>query len=176
MKTINSIHRSPFIPLIHVICWGMVFFFPLFFTQRDNGTIDWYAFWHHSLMPITLCTIFYLNYFLFIPRLLFSNHQKRFLLVNLVVICLLTLGMRYWNNIHFPPPPPFDRHIPPQYIFYLRDMASLIFCAGLSVAIRMSMRWSEAEEERREAVKSRTEAELKNLATCCTTISRCSSL
>lgn len=163
MKTINSIHRSPFIPLIHVICWGMVFFFPLFFTQRDNGTIDWYAFWHHSLMPITLCTIFYLNYFLFIPRLLFSNHQKRFLLVNLVVICLLTLGMRYWNNIHFPPPPPFDRHIPPQYIFYLRDMASLIFCAGLSVAIRMSMRWSEAEEERREAVKSRTEAELKNL-------------
>lgn len=39
----------------------------------------------------------------------------------------------------------------------------MIFTVGLSVAIRMSLRWSATELERREAVKSRTEAELKNL-------------
>lgn len=53
------------------------------------------------------------------------------------------------------------RPAPPQYTFYMRDMASLIFAAGLSVAIRMSMRWSESEAARQEAIKSRTEAELK---------------
>ena len=40
----------------------------------------------------------------------------------------------------------------------------MIFTVGLSVAIRMSLRWSATELERREAVKSRTEAELKKLA------------
>ena len=39
----------------------------------------------------------------------------------------------------------------------------MIFMVGLSVAIRMSLRWSSTELARREAVKSRTEAELKNL-------------
>lgn len=39
----------------------------------------------------------------------------------------------------------------------------MIFMVGLSVAIRMSLRWSDTELARREAVKSRTEAELKNL-------------
>lgn len=62
-----------------------------------------------------------------------------------------------------PPPPQQFRPSPPVFIFYLRDIASLVFTVGLSVAIRMSIRWSEAEAARREAVKSRMEAELKSL-------------
>lgn len=62
-----------------------------------------------------------------------------------------------------PPPPQQFRPTPPVFIFYLRDIASLVFTVGLSVAIRMSIRWSEAEAARREAVKSRMEAELKSL-------------
>lgn len=147
--------------LIHIICWGMSFSFPLFFSQRNTGSIDWHAFLHHSIVPISFCLIFYLNYSLLIPRVLFREHTKRFLIYNLTAICLITFGLRYWSNLHFPPP--HDMHQPPKYIFYLRDMTSLIFCAGLSVAIRMSIRWSATEAERREAIKSRTEAELKNL-------------
>lgn len=47
--------------------------------------------------------------------------------------------------------------------FFVRDILSLIFTIGLSAAIRMSARWGQAEAARREAEKSRTEAELKNL-------------
>lgn len=147
--------------LIHIICWGMSFSFPLFFSQRNTGTIDWHGFLHHSIVPISFCIIFYLNYSLLIPRVLFREHTKHFLIYNLIAISLITFGLRSWSNLHFPPP--HDMHQPPQYIFYLRDMTSLIFCAGLSVAIRMSIRWSATEAERREAIKSRTEAELKNL-------------
>lgn len=163
MKQTTDIPHRPLEVLIHITCWGLFFAFPLFFAQRTNGTINWKEFMHHCIFPVSSFVIFYLNYFLFIPYLLFRERSKQFLLVNLVTISVMTLGQRYLNNLIAPPPPNLDHPIPPQYIFYFRDMAGLIFSAGLSVAIRMSIRWSEAEAERQEAVKSRTEAELKNL-------------
>lgn len=33
---------------IHIICWGLFFGFPLFFTQDDSGSIDWREFINHS--------------------------------------------------------------------------------------------------------------------------------
>lgn len=146
---------------IHFICWGITFFFPLFFSQHRSGSIDWEMFLIHSSVPVAFCLIFYLNYLILIPRLLFKEHSRRFLFYNASAIFLITCGLRYWHNLHFPPPPDMDHSM--LYIFYLRDLTSLVFCAGLSVAIRMSSHWSKTEAERREAIKSRTEAELKNL-------------
>lgn len=163
MKQTTDIPRQTLEILIHIICWGLFFAFPIFFAQRTNGTINWKEFMHHSIFPTSAFFIFYLNYFLLIPYLLFRERSKQFLLTNFVIIAIMTLGQRYLNNLIAPPPPDLNRPIPPQYIFYLRDMAGLIFSTGLSVAIRMSIRWSQAEAERQEAVKSRTEAELKNL-------------
>ena len=163
MKQTTDIPRRTLEILIHIICWGLFFAFPIFFAQRTNGTINWKEFMHHSIFPTSAFFIFYLNYFLLIPYLLFRERSRQFLLTNFVIIAIMTLGQRYMNNLIAPPPPDLNRPIPPQYIFYLRDMAGLIFSTGLSVAIRMSIRWSQAEAERQEAVKSRTEAELKNL-------------
>ncbi len=163
MKQTTDIPRHTLVVLIHIICWGLFFAFPIFFAQRSNGTIDWDAFLHHSIFPLSSFLIFYLNYFILVPLLLFKEHTRQFLLANLAIVLIMTLGSRYLNNALFPPPIFFDRPLPPQYIFYLRDAAGLVFAAGLSVAIRMSIRWSQAEAERREAVRSRTEAELKNL-------------
>jgi LytS/YehU family sensor histidine kinase len=57
-----------------------------------------------------------------------------------------------------------QRHIgPPKWIFIMRDFFSMILTVGLSAAIRLSGRWVQVEAARREAEKSRTEAELKNL-------------
>ena len=163
MKSVNETTSRPFEFIIHTICWGMFFGFSLFFTQRDNGTIDWNAFLHHSLVPASFFVIFYINYFLYIPRILFRNHLKQFLLLNLLTILVFAVLLRAWHGIYMPPPPQQFRPTPPVFIFYLRDIASLVFTVGLSVAIRMSIRWSEAEAARREAVKSRMEAELKSL-------------
>ena len=160
--TSRRINRHSLELLIHIICWGLFFGFPLFFTQHDNGTIDWPAFLRHSVVPASLFAIFYANYLLLIPRLLFKNRAGRFLLMNLAIISITAVCLRYCHNANMPPPNPRVA-MPPQYIFYLRDIVSLIFAAGLSVAVRMSLRWSETELARQEAVKSRTEAELKNL-------------
>ena len=149
--------------LIHFLCWGMFFGFPLFFIQSADRTIDWNSFLIHTIVPTSFLIVFYTNYFLFIPHILFRDHIKRFLFINFIFICFLSFLMRCWSNVLFPIENELNRPEPPQYIFYLRDMTSLIFCAGLSVAIRMSIRWRKAENDRREAIKSRTEAELKNL-------------
>lgn len=161
---IKNINHHSLELLIHIICWGMFFGFPLFFSQHDDGSIDWKDFVYHSVFPASLCIIFYLNYLLLIPHLLFKGHTGRFLLMNLIAIAITAIGVRYCHNLNIPPPM-HNAHMskPPLFIFYLRDVISMVFCAGLSVAIRMSLRWSEAELARREAVKSRTEAELKNL-------------
>ena len=162
--SIKDTRHKPLELVIHIICWGLFFGFPLFFTQHENGTIDWPAFLHHTVVPASMFVIFYVDYLLLIPRVLFKGHAGRFLLLNLASICIVTVCLRYWHNISMPPPSPRQHmFMPPQYIFYLRDVISLVFVSGLSVAIRMSLRWSETELARQEAVKSRTEAELKNL-------------
>lgn len=51
---------------IHIICWGLFFGFPLFFTQDDSGSIDWRVyqpFWRVS---------FFLRYLLYQLPVIYS--------------------------------------------------------------------------------------------------------
>lgn len=121
---------------IHIICWGLFFGFPLFFTQDDSGSIDWREFINHSGVSLSFFVIFYINYLLFIPKVLFKEHTGQFILLNILLILVVSIGLRYWHNIiAFPPPAPRRPHLPPQYIFYIRDITSMIFTVGLSVAV-----------------------------------------
>lgn len=58
---------------IHIICWGLFFGFPLFFTQDDSGSIDWREFINHSGVSLSFFVIFYINYLLFIPKVLLRS-------------------------------------------------------------------------------------------------------
>lgn len=149
----------------HVFCWILFFGFPVIMSQSENGSIDWKAFMKFVIVPTSLFTIFYINYFLLIPKILFNDHKRKFLIINVLIIIVFSIAIRWWNEMHLQPPPPeIIRHNPPsRYMFMIRDTASMIFSVGLSVAIRLSIRWNETELARREAVKSMTEAELKNL-------------
>lgn len=148
---------------IHFISWGIVFGFPLFFAERGNGEIDWIDYLRHVPVPLSFFIVFYVNYFLLVPRLLFGNKLQKYLLYNIGMVCLLGFALHLWQNLSFNTPPPRRPHMPPGWIFFARDMIALIFTIGLSAAIRMSARWRQAENARREAEKSRAEAELKNL-------------
>lgn len=150
---------------IHVFCWILYFGFPIIMAQSESGSINWSAFMRFIIVPASLFSIFYINYFILIPKLLFEEHKKKFLISNLIIIIAFSVVIRWWNEMHIQPPPPeMIRHNPPsKIIFIIRDVASMIFSAGLSVAIRLSIRWNETEAARREAVKSMTEAELRNL-------------
>lgn len=170
MKQTSNFRRRGIEILIHIIGWGIVFGFPFLMMTRSGFSIPWMEYLRHgSVVPIAFLIVFYVNYFLLIPRYLFEGRVKRFLLLNALLIVCLVAGSHLWQEYTFQAHlkegvARNSRHIgPPKWIFILRDSFSMILTIGLSVAIRMSSRWQQLEAARREAEKSRAEAELKNL-------------
>lgn len=170
----NNINVKVLEPLMHVMAWGILFGFPFFFLMNQNGDrMEWDRILHHSIVPLSFCIIFYLNYFLLIPELLFRDKGKRWIFLNILAIFIMSVFMQVSQTALGPGKP--DGRMPqfridPGLLFFIRDMASLVIVTGLSAAIRLSKRWIQTEnarkeEERRriEAERGRTEAELKNL-------------
>ena len=152
--------------LIHVIGWGMVFGFPVLMMNRSGFGITWGDYLRHGVVvPLTFLVVFYVNYFVLIPRYLFAGRMRQYIIYNVLLVAAVLLGAHVWQELTFRlDQPRHPRHIgPPRWLFVARDAFSMVLTVGLSVAIRLSKRWAQHEEARREAEKSRAEAELKNL-------------
>lgn len=148
---------------IHIVSWLLIFGFPLVFMERGSG-FNPAQFLRHSCVPLCYFIIFYVNYLWLVPRYMFMDEMRKYILSDAVLIlCLSILLHVFLESISTPPPPEFARHIPPRWIFYVRDMGMMIFVAGLGAAIRTSLRWRQAEERLIETERQKTEAELKNL-------------
>lgn len=148
---------------IHIVSWLLIFGFPLVFMDRGSG-FNWSQFLRHSCVPLCYFLIFYINYLWLVPRYLFSDEPRKYILSNAVLIIFMSIFLHiFLESISTPPPPEFRRHVPPRWIFYVRDIAMMIFVAGLGTAIRTSLRWRQTEERLIEAEREKTEAELKNL-------------
>ncbi len=166
MKQTFTSARRPLEILIHMISWGIMFGFPFFFVERGNGNINWLAYTRHLAVPLSFMIAFYVNYFILVPRYLFQSQAKKYIVYNIIFLCVIGILLHLWQSLTFDPSftPKVKRPgMPPGWLFFLRDMLSLVFTIGLSAAIRMSARWTQNEAARKEAERSRTEAELKNL-------------
>lgn len=154
--------------LIHIIGWGIVFGFPFLMMTRSGFNLTWMDYLRHgSIIPLSFLIVFYVNYCFLVPRYLFNGHIKQYLALNVLLIIGITAGAHLWQEYMFQArihDGKAGRHVgPPKWIFILRDAFSMILTVGLSAAIKMSGRWVQMDAARREAEKSRTEAELKNL-------------
>lgn len=155
--------------LIHIIGWGIVFGFPFLMMTRSGFTITWVDYLRHgSIIPLSFLIVFYVNYCYLIPHYLFEGRTKQYLLLNVLLIACIIAGAHFWQEYAFQHFAKGDgggrkRMGPPKWIFLMRDTFSMVLTVGLSAAIRLSGRWVQVEAARREAEKSRTEAELKNL-------------
>jgi two-component sensor histidine kinase len=154
MKQTFTSARRPLEILIHIIGWGIMFGFPFFFVERGNGNINWWAYVRHAAVPLSFMIVFYANYFLLVPRYLFQNQAKRYVVYNIILLCAIGVLLHLWQSLTFDPsfaPKPKRAGMPPGWLFFLRDMLSLVFTIGLSAAIRMSARWTQNEAARKEA-------------------------
>lgn len=170
MKQLEASSRYHIIEaMIHIIGWGIVFAFPFIMMTRSGFTISWQDYLHHGgIVPVTFLIVFYVNYFILIPHYLFKGRTKEYFILNILLILCTAIGVHFWQDyisVRFPRKEhDQDKPMaPPRWIFFLRDIFSMILTVGLSTAIRLSGRWGQIEAARREAEKSRTEAELKNL-------------
>lgn len=173
----QNINHQPLLLFIHIISWGIIFVFPLLFMNKQvNNTINWMEYLRHSMVPFSLFIVFYTNYLSLIPNYFFRQQIKRYIIINILLITAVSLGLHFWHELNFQALQPPLQHMPAgidkcrpdkmgpgSWVFYTRDMFSMILTVGLCLAIKISFRWTETESARREAEQSMTEAELKNL-------------
>lgn len=158
----------------HVVAWTYIFASPLFF-QRGDST-NWVRFFNASLFSVAACLIFYLNYFVLIPRYFLQRRYSLFLLINLAMVVGISLGLEIYSNLQhaYSPSQPRRMGMRRHYIsteqlflwktfFVVRNAFLLITAIAISLALRLSLRWHKAEMERRKAEVDRQAAELKNL-------------
>lgn len=181
----NIKNHQPLELFIHILGWVLLFGFPFFFMNRQgNNTISLTEYFRHSAVPLSFFVVFYANYLYLIPKFFFRQQVRRYVIINIIFVAIVSLGLHFWQQMNFPPIPkpplpPMDKMMkefhpekfaPSNWTFYFRDLLSLAITVGLSLTIKMSYRWTEteaarneAEKSKAEAEKSKTEAELKNL-------------
>ena len=157
---------------IHIIVWLLVFGFPLFLADRGHG-VNWPYFWRQVSVMIGFMIVFYINYLYLIEQFLYKQKTKEFININLLLVIVIGGFMYFAQDFIISlnldgrpsrgPRRGYRRYKGTQLMILASNIISLSLVIGLSVAIKMSARWSKAETERKELEKERTEAELKNL-------------
>lgn len=162
----------------HVLTWSYIFLSPLLF-KRTYETVDWQRYLHISFLPFCTCVVFYINYFLLIPRFVLRHKGiKWFVLFNVLIylICqlLIELHVLFTEPVQ-PEVPMFVERIvhrphehfpdggPPKILFIFRGFITFVFAVAASVSLRLSFQWRSSEEARARAELGRSQAELMNL-------------
>lgn len=154
---------------IHIICWLLMLASPFFFVEHRESTILIIGrYFRFISIPFSFMFAFYTDYFYLIPYKLFCDKQKSFYLYNILIIITAASFTLLWTQLTYRVFPivrieEFHHPGPPVWTHYFQYILSLILFIGLSIAIRMTQRWNETENIRREAEKNKVESELKNL-------------
>lgn len=155
--------------IVHVLCWGFVIFFPLMFSSPNDQSWTMHSAFYRFLRslgnPLVYMMLFYINYLWLIPKKLFKRRFGAFYLINIaLVIAGFLLIMLWWQHVavHFHEMPR-RHHGGTPWPMYFNTTLMLVLIVGLSVAIKMSGRWQQLEQARKDAERERTEAELSNL-------------
>lgn len=156
---------------LHVLCWGIVLFIPLFFFgPHDSGDVITRRFVRGLGGPLSYMILFYLNYLWLVPKFYFNDRKRLFFIINIVAIVVGLLFLYEWwelsrsfladatQTVKSSKP-----HRGPRTPMLFYNGLALILVVGLSLAISMSRRWQLMEDARKAAEQSRTQAELSNL-------------
>lgn len=152
--------------LILIICILPEVLIRMAWPHRTPG-IPWGVYAKSGVMV----AVFYINYFVIIPRTLVRRHSWwMFALMNLALIAGATILMYYIGEWGWPRRSMRHRRTPDELhammasaSFMLRDAIMLLLTVSLSLAIRLSARWREMERHRRDMIAARRESELEQL-------------
>jgi two-component sensor histidine kinase len=140
-----------------------------------EGILDNKPFYNYFIRIVIFAILFYFNYFYLIEKFLFTRKIVLYILINIILIAGLValqaviseMMMSILPNIQEMRERRFKMDGPhpkgPPFMRFLIDYMSIIFVIGLSVAIKMTIRWYR-DSINFEKVKSvQLEADLRNL-------------
>ncbi len=149
--------------VIHIFFWLLILiFYAVFFGRKNNNYLQTF-FFVGLLMPVTVGTTYFLNYFL-VPRYLMREKYGAFFMYFIytligsifieMMIAVLTLLMMAGARIKNMSPASID------LVFLLTSLLMVVF---LGVAIKMLLYWRKSKEEYERLMRDKVEAELKFL-------------
>ncbi len=136
----------------HIIIWTIVLVVPIYFMSKE-GIFESKPFYNYVVRIGIFAILFYLNYFYLIEKFLFTRKIALYIVINIVLIAgLVTLQAVISEMMTSTPPyiqemrerrPKMDGRHPggPPFMRFIIDYMSIIFVIGLSVAIKMTLRW-----------------------------------
>jgi sensor histidine kinase YesM len=149
--------------VMHVCFWGFVLVFYAVFFGRKNSNFQQTLFFVGLLMPVTIGTAYWLNYFL-MPRYLMKGHHGTFLLYFIytligslffeMMIVVFTFVIMAEVKIKTMSPASVD------IVFLLTSLLMVVFSAG---AIKILLHWRESKEQYQKLMRDKVETELKFL-------------
>ncbi len=168
----------------HFLIWCIVLVAPVYFMAR-SGNFDMRPYLFYLVKVGMIAVIFYVNYLYLIDKLLFNKKFITYALVNIVLVGgLVGIQDLVVTNImephrmereqpenrpvpdHLHPDrPKYDhqRPRPPQFMRILSDYLLIVFAIGLSVAIKMTVRWYRDSINLEKVKSMQLEADLRNL-------------
>jgi LytS/YehU family sensor histidine kinase len=148
---------------IHILFWLLILAFYGVFFGRENSNYLQTFFFVGLLMPVTIGTTYFLNYYL-VPHYLMKERYGFFMLYFIytllgslfleMMIAMLTFIVMAEVRIKDMSPASID-------IFFL--LASLLMVVFLGVAIKMLLHWRRSKDEYEKLMRDKVEAELKFL-------------
>jgi LytS/YehU family sensor histidine kinase len=159
IDTIFARHRWA----MHIFFWLLILlFYAVFFGRRSENYLQTFLF-VGLLMPVTIATTYFLNYYL-VPRYLLHERYGKFLLYfiyTLIASVYLEMIISYFTfivvaklQIRSMSPATID-------IFFL--LSSLLLVVFLGVAIKMLLHWRKGKEDYQKLMRDKVEAELRFL-------------
>jgi len=149
--------------VIHILFWLLILTFYVVFFGRKNSNYFQTLFFVGLLMPVTIGTTYFLNYYL-VPRYLMKERYGFFILYFIytllgslfmeMMIAMLTFIVMAEVRIKEMSPASID-------IFFL--LTSLLMVVFFGVAIKMLLHWRTSKEEYQKLMRDKVEAELKFL-------------
>ncbi len=149
--------------VIHIFFWLMVLAFYVIFFGRKNSNYLQTFFFVGLLMPVTIITTYFLNYYL-VPNYLMKERYGYFALYFIyaligslfleMMISVLTFIVMAELNIHDMSPASID-------LFFL--LASLLLVVFFAMGIKMLLHWRQSKVDYQTLMRDKVEAELKFL-------------
>lgn len=146
---------------IHVSVWCILVALPLYYTSRafandESGILFWVPlpFW---ITIGLLILIFYLNYYVFIPMFLFPRKYAFYIIILVGLFLIFMEAPRAIADLVVSKPPErLNREVAEVVFPILFSNVFLMYIAVFfsSIALRLSNRWFETEEERHRAQMS----------------------
>ena len=89
----QPVNTKPFGVIIHIISWGIVFGFPFFFLERGTNVFNWNIYLRHMTVPLAFLIVFYINYLVLIPRYLFTNQNRKYIIYNVFLVIIMGIAL-----------------------------------------------------------------------------------